>query len=163
MQSTNSFIYKQLQTSMKILIKTPVGKDYKTVWSGFNRDLFEALKPPFLPLTLKRFDGSRTGDEVHIQLGFGILKQDWNALIIEHDENEQECYFVDEGSKLPFFLKTWYHKHRIIRQADGSSVIVDDIDFTTPFKLMDYIMYPLMYMQFAARQPIYKKVFSKKL
>ena len=75
---------------MKILIKTTVQQNYKKVWKGFNQELFEALKPPLLPLELRRFDGSETGDEVHIRLGKGFLSQDWNALIIEHGGNEKE-------------------------------------------------------------------------
>lgn len=144
---------------MKIIIKTIVEQDYLTVGKGFDQSLFEALKPPLLPLTLKRFDGSQTGDEVHIQLGKGIFSQDWNALIIEHGEDENEVYFIDKGSKLPFFLKDWKHRHRILRQDNNQAMIIDDIDYTTPFRLMDYLMYPIMYLQFWVRKPVYKKVF----
>lgn len=145
---------------MKIWIKTSVAADHHTVWAGFNEDLFKALKPPVLPLTLKRFDGSLTGDEVHLTLGMGWLAQDWNARIIEHQIGEEECYFIDEGIQLPFFLKSWQHRHRIVKQADGSTAIIDDIDFRTPFWLMDYLMYPIMYLQFYARKPVYKRIFG---
>ena len=147
---------------MKILIKTQVQQHYKKVWKGFNQELFEALKPPLLPLELRRFDGSETGDEVHIRLGKGFLTQDWNAVIIEHGSDEKECYFIDEGSKLPFFLKNWKHRHRILKESENTSIIIDDISYQTPFWLLDYLMYPVMYLQFWARKPVYKKVFSDK-
>jgi len=102
---------------LKILLKTQVEQDYQTVYERFDRDLFLALKPPLLPLELKRFDGSKTGDEVHIRLGKGFLAQDWNAKIVEDKLTEDEAYFVDEGIKLPFFLKNWqqnpYPTHRL--------------------------------------------------
>lgn len=145
---------------MKIWIKTTVAADHMTVWEGFNRDLFEALKPPLLPLTLKRFDGSTTGDEVHLTLGKGWLSQDWNARIIDHQIDSTECYFIDQGIKLPFFLRDWQHRHRIVKQIDGQTAIIDDIDFRTPLRLLDYLMYPVMYLQFYARKPVYKRIFG---
>jgi len=99
---------------MKILLKTQVEQDYQTVYKRFDRDLFLALKPPLLPLELKRFDGSKTGDEVHIRLGKGFLTQDWNAKIVEDKLTDDEAYFIDEGIKLPFFLKNWRHKSSTI-------------------------------------------------
>jgi len=143
---------------MKILLKTQVEQDYRMVYERFDRDLFLALKPPLLPLELKRFDGSKTGDEVHIQLGRGFLAQDWNAKIVEDKLTDDEAYFIDEGIKLPFFLKTWQHKHRIIRTETGA-IIIDDIEYKTPTLLTDYLMYPIMWLQFAARKPVYRKYF----
>lgn len=147
--------------SMKIRIKTIVQQDYKKVFEQFDENLFNALKPPFPPMELQRFDGSRKGDEVHMLLNFIFFKQNWNAKIIEDGEKENELYFIDVGSKLPFFLKDWQHYHSIQKLETGKSVIIDDIDFKTPFILLDYLMYPAMYFQFWMRQPVYKKYFQK--
>lgn len=145
---------------MRILIKTLVEQDYKTVFNKFDRDLFLALKPPFLPLTLRQFDGSMKGDEVKIRLGKGFLSQDWDALIIDQQETDKEIYFIDKGTKLPFFLKTWQHKHRIINIHTNKSEIIDDIQYTTPLgKLTDWLFYPILYLQFWMRKPVYKKYF----
>lgn len=150
-----------ISLAMKIIIKTRVKQDYKTVFEQFNEDLFLALKPPFLPLTLRQFDGSMKGDEVKITLGKGFLSQDWDALITEQKETDGEIYFIDKGVKLPFFLKTWQHRHRILDLKGGNSEIIDDIEYTTPLgKIMDFVMYPLMYLQFWMRKPIYKKYFT---
>ena len=147
---------------MRIIIKTDVEQDYKTVFTRFDKNLFLALKPPFLPLTLRQFDGSMKGNEVKIRLGTGFFSQDWNALIIDQQETENEIYFTDKGTKLPFFLETWQHKHRIINLKSQNSEIIDDIQYTTPLgKIMDWILYPILYMQFWMRKPVYKKYFLK--
>jgi ligand-binding SRPBCC domain-containing protein len=140
---------------MQIIIETPVQQDFRQVWKGFNQNLFLQLKPPFLPFRLLRFDGSETGDEVHIL----IFNQRWEALIVEHGETATEIFFIDVGKKLPFPLQTWRHRHRILKTPQGS-LIVDDIHFVTISKLTDYLIYPLLYLQFAARKKIYQRVFS---
>ncbi len=144
---------------MRITLRTQVNQDYKTVYARFDKDLFVALKPPLMPLQLKRFDGSKTGDEVHIRLGMWRLAQDWNARIVEDGINDEEAYFIDEGIKLPFFLKTWQHRHRILRN-DSGAIIIDDIHYTTPTRLTDYLLYPVMWLQFAARKPVYRRYFK---
>ncbi len=148
---------------MKIIIKTIVEQNYKTVFEGFNEALFLALKPPFLPLTLRQFDGSMTGDKVKITLGKGFLSQKWDALIVEQKETDTEIYFIDEGTALPFFLKKWRHQHRILKLNNDKSVIIDNIYFKTPLgKLSDILIYPIIFFQFWLRKPIYKRYFSQK-
>jgi ligand-binding SRPBCC domain-containing protein len=92
-------------------------------------------------------------------LNFILFKQDWISDIIDQNALESEIYFVDEGSKLPFFLSYWKHRHRMIKDGKGT-IIIDDITFKTPSILSDYLFYPLMYLQFLYRKPIYQKVFS---
>ena len=82
-------------------------------------------------------------------------------MITEDGANESECYFVDEGTQLPFFLKKWRHRHRILKTDADASIIVDEIDYTTPFWLLDYLIYPMMYLQFYMRKPVYKRYFKK--
>ncbi len=144
---------------MKLVIKTAVAQPPQQVWEGFNQDLFTSLAPPFPPVKLLRFDGSMKGDEVHLELNFLLFKQQWNSLIVGQASSEQEFFFVDEGIKLPFFLKFWQHKHRMVKEGNGT-MIIDDITYQTPFKLLDWLMYPAMWAQFAYRKPIYKKIFS---
>lgn len=100
-----------------------------------------------------------TGDVVSLELNFILFKQVWNSDIIDQQTTDDEIYFIDQGTKLPFFLKAWHHKHRLIRQGTGT-VIADEITFRTPNSLLDYVMYPLMWAQFAYRKPIYKRVFN---
>ncbi|WP_128544157.1 SRPBCC family protein [Larkinella soli] len=145
---------------MKITIRTTVESDYRQVWAGFTRDLFDALSPPFPPVRVVRFDGCLRGDVVHLELNFLFFRQNWISQIIDQQELPDEIFFIDQGTRLPFFLSYWHHKHRIIRKGKGT-VIADEIHFRTPSRLTDFLLYPLMYAQFAYRIPIYRKYFRK--
>ncbi|MGY6522195.1 MAG: SRPBCC family protein [Mongoliitalea sp.] len=146
---------------MKIVIETTVDQDYLTVKEGFNESLFKKLAPPFPPVKLIRFDGSTTGDVVSLELNFILFKQRWTSDIIADDTSEQEFYFIDKGVELPFFLKAWEHKHRIIKDGTGS-IIRDEISYKGPFGLMTLLLYPALYLQFLYRKPIYRKIFQSK-
>lgn len=143
---------------MKIVISTPVEQDYLSVKEGFNENLFLQLSPPFPPVRLLRFDGSAKGDTVILELNFLLFKQNWVSEITDDQTNENEFYFIDEGVELPFFLKKWKHKHRIIR-AGNQSIIRDEIEYQGPFGLMTLLLYPALLLQFLYRKPIYKKIF----
>ncbi|MFC3416326.1 SRPBCC family protein [Algoriphagus hitonicola] len=144
---------------MKITIETPVNASLHGVMEGFNESLFKKLSPPFPPVKLLRFDGSKTGDLVSLELNFIFFKQKWTSRITEDELSEAEFYFVDEGIELPFFLKKWKHKHRIIRQGSGT-IIRDEISYAGPNALVTFLLYPALYLQFLYRKPIYKKLFQ---
>ncbi|WOK06033.1 hypothetical protein RT717_23435 [Imperialibacter roseus] len=146
---------------MKIRIKTHVKADLQTVIAGFTDKLFLKLNPPFPPVKLRRFDGCKKGDKVELELNFIFFKQTWESLITHDLTNETVFSFVDEGVRLPFFLKSWKHHHlNEANDAEGTS-ITDDIEFTTPALLTNWLIYPILYLQFLYRKPIYRKVFSK--
>lgn len=147
---------------MKISLSTSVGQNYLKVKEGFNADLFEALNPPFPPVKLLRFDGSSQGDLVSLELNFIFFKQVWTSKITADHLDQKEYYFIDEGIKLPFFLKKWRHKHRIVSDGNDKTDIIDEINFTSPNRILDYLIYPLLYFQFSLRKPIYRNVFSNK-
>ena len=144
---------------MNIKISTKVNQSLLKVWEGFDLELFSKLAPPFPPVVVKEFGGCLRGDKVHLELNFLLFKQDWISDIIDQKRTESEIYFIDEGTKLPFFLSYWQHRHRMVKNDEGT-VIIDDITFRTPSILTDYLFYPLMYLQFLYRKPIYKKVFE---
>ncbi len=144
---------------MRIKITTPVAKNYLQVARMFDEKLLTALIPPFPPVKILRFDGSTTGDEIHLQLNFILFKQIWKSLITAHHADEKEIYFIDEGIQLPFFLKYWRHKHILAKDGDGTRII-DDITFKTPFFVFDYLFYPILYLQFSYRKPVYRKYFT---
>ena len=144
---------------MNIIISTKVNQSLLKVWEGFNLELFSKLAPPFPPVVVKEFGGCLKGDKVHLELNFILFKQDWISDIVDQKRTESEIYFIDEGTKLPFFLKFWKHQHRLVKDDEGT-LIIDDISFKTPTILTDYLFYPLMYLQFLYRKPIYKKVFE---
>lgn len=150
---------------MRIILKTNVQQNPQEVFEGFTESLFMKLAPPFPPVKLVKFEGSEVGNIVELELNFIFFKNTWQSLITAHEKTEAEIYFIDEGKKLPFFLRFWQHKHRIVQHEAGSQII-DDISYRSPFWVLDYLLYPVMYLQFAYRKPIYKKsfrVFNKKL
>ena len=144
---------------MHIKITTSVRQSYQSVAEGFDKELFTRLSPPFPPVKLLRFDGSQKGDTVALELNFIFFKQTWESLIVEDGARDGEWHFIDEGVQLPFFLHYWRHHHRVVQNGSGASII-DDITFRTPFWLLDYLFYPIMWLQFLYRKPIYKKVFG---
>lgn len=146
---------------MKIIIKTPVTGEPSQIISRFDQSLFEALAPPGPGVELVRFDGSKKGDIVHIKLNlFGLKRVDWISEITENKQNSEESYFIDRGIQLPFFLAKWEHKH-LVKIAENGSVIVDDIFYQTPSMVLDYLLYPILYVQFLYRKPIYQRIFGK--
>ncbi|MVM41844.1 hypothetical protein GO730_36160 [Spirosoma sp. HMF3257] len=150
---------------MQFILKTQVNQTLPVVWAGFTRSLFERLSPAFPPVKVVRFDGCLRGDIVHLQLNFLLFRQDWISLIVDQQTDNEEIYFIDQGTKLPFFLSFWKHRHGLRRTADRitgqeQTTIIDDITFQTPFVLTNYLLYPLLWLQFAYRKPIYRRVFS---
>lgn len=143
---------------MHLILKTIVNQSLPQVWAGFDRSLFGKLSPPFPPVNVLRFDGCQKGDIVHLQLNFLLFRQDWISDITDQQETSDEIYFIDEGRKLPFFLAYWQHRHRLVR-AGNRTIIIDDITFRTPSRLTDWLFYPLLWLQFTYRKPIYRRVF----
>ena len=147
-----------------ICIKTRIeNRTPKELLDLFNEDLFRALKPPVMNLQVERFDGCKTHDQVHLKMDvFGLLNQKWISIITDHGESFEECFFVDEGTLLPPPLKSWRHRHRLLRINDHSSYVVDDITYSTGNKALDYMIYPVLYAMFSFRVPVYKEKLSKK-
>lgn len=144
---------------MKILIKTTVSKSIQEVWEGFDRTLFDKLQPPGMPVRLKRFDGCMKGDEVHLEMWmFGW--RPWRATIVDQGESDDEIFFIDVGGPIPWPLATWRHRHRLCKEGAGTTII-DDIEYTASSKLLGGLMWPVLYLTFLYRKPVYKKVFGK--
>lgn len=150
---TNSLVH------VKIKIDTLVSQSLEQVKMGFNDQLFLKLNPPFPKVKLKRFDGCLTGDIVSLELNFIFFKQLWVSEIVEDESTAETFYFVDKGTEMPFFFKNWRHKH-LLSDKGGKTVITDDISYQTPFVILDWLLYPFLYLQFNYRKPIYRKVFG---
>lgn len=145
--------------AMNLHIKTPVAQQYVSVLDGFDVDLFAALSPPFPRLKILRFDGSAPGDVVEVELVAGPIRRRWTSLITERHITNQAAWFTDEGLVLPAPLTFWRHKHLITHEKDHS-IIHDQIEYQTNSKLIDLLLYPILYAQFALRKPIYQRVFG---
>ncbi|MCB0293062.1 MAG: hypothetical protein KDH97_22605, partial [Calditrichaeota bacterium] len=92
----------------------------------------------------------------HLELNFLFRKEIWISVITELVETEDEIYFVDEGRQLPFMFRSWRHWHRLIRQGE-QTLIVDDITYQGRIKLLDYLLYPVLKLQFLYRRPVYRR------
>lgn len=145
----------------KICIQTAVEQSVTSVWQGFDEALFKALSPPFPRVKVLRFDGCNEGDRVEIQMNLVFFTQEWHALITAQASASNEIYFIDQGTTLPSFLQTWQHKHRIVQQQQ-QTYIIDEITYQSPYRWLDYVLYPALYLQFLYRKPIYKRFFRKK-
>ncbi len=146
------------------IFRTSIGnQNVKKVFHGFDKDLFLALTPPLLSMTLKEFDGCRKNDRIHLEITprvFSKFKpyftQNWEGVISEDGEN----FFVDEGLKLPWPLKSWRHHHEVaMNQQTGMTEIIDDVSFSTQSHLLDLAIYPGICLMFWLRKPVYRKYF----
>ena len=80
-----------------------------------------------------------------------------------HEITPEFALFVDEGKILPPPLKSWKHHHIIKKVSDTSSLIIDDIVFSSGNIWPDRLLYPFLKLQFLLRIPVYKRYFAKKM
>jgi ligand-binding SRPBCC domain-containing protein len=146
---------------MRLQLTTHVGGHYEAVMAGFDHKLFGQLAPPFPKVRLQRFDGSGVDDEVHLELDFVLFKQVWHSRIVEAGTTPTEAFFVDEGIRLPFFLKQWRHRHRVVATGPNECQIIDAIEYSTGSWLTNVLFYPALWAQFAYRVPVYRRVFGR--
>lgn len=142
---------------MRLVLRTTLpNQQHARVFGKFNQDLFLKLSPKFPPARLLRFDGCHKGDLVQLELNLFGLKQRWDSEIVDDGSDAQASYFVDRGTKLPFFLSFWEH-HHIIRQEGEDVVVIDDIRFRGKLFLPGFLTYPILFLIFNQRKPIYRK------
>ena len=145
---------------MKFTIKTVVQQPFHTADKGFGKDWLVKLNPPVPPFRITRFDGLNDGDRVHIRFNFFLFKDDWEYVVRDKVDNEREWSFVDEGVRMPFFLKRWRHRYRLSADNKGMNV-TDEVDFDAPVRVLDFLLYPYLYLHFLYRKPIYKRRYGK--
>jgi len=144
---------------MRLILKTKVKGHYLRVMERFDLDLFEALKPIGAQMEVVQFTGSKTGDIVELKF-VSPIKAEWISKITDHGSNRDSAYFVDEGEVLPFPLQQWKHRHIVERVDDDYSIIVDDIQYSSGFWLLDLLLYPAMFVGFYPRKFSYRKYFG---
>ena len=146
---------------MKMILKTRVCSSPEEVWEKFDRRLFLRLAPPLPRTKFLRFDGCRKGDLVEVEVNFILFKETWVSEIVHQQTKPNEILLVDEGVRLPFFLKYWIHKHRMVRLESGTQ-IVDEIEFRSNRRIFEWLLWPVMWLQYAYRKPIYRWTFRKR-
>ncbi len=148
-------------SSANLLIEHRVPGNLYSVFDGFTRELFDALAPSFPPVKLLRYDGKSVGDIVHLRLGVWPIYQHWVSEITAHECYQRQCYFVDEGRRLPWPLTAWRHKHLVAQVSASEVIITEDISFSTNFPVLTKLMRPIIQAQFEARGPKYLEFFRR--
>jgi ligand-binding SRPBCC domain-containing protein len=145
---------------MRIKLKSQIAAPYELVQRNFDKELFRYLLPPSFVASLTRYDGAAPGNEVHVQFHVP-WKSLWISRIIQTEQSANFFYFIDEGIRLPFGLRTWKHRHSVIKMDDVKTEIVDDIHFGTQNKMMDLWAWPILFLAFYPRKWQYQSFFSK--
>lgn len=140
---------------MHLVLHTTVAQAPAKVFVAFDAQLFGQLAPPFPKLRVLRFDGSLPGHLVELELDFLLYRQRWTSIITESGTD----FFVDEGQLLPAPLRQWRHAHRVLPTGTGST-IVDDVTYSSGYLLLDTLLYPALWLLFAYRRPIYRRIFA---
>lgn len=145
---------------MKITLESEIiPLNAEIVFSHFNESLFKALNPWFMPMKVELFEGCLPGNRVIVSLGGPLIRARWISEIISLQNIENEISFTDIGKVLPFPLKKWEHRHRIIKTGNNTSKIIDEITYHTSYVWLDYLIKPAMYLQFGVRKKAYTKYF----
>lgn len=139
---------------MKITLRSKVPCALETVQNRFDGELFKYLLPPGAQLIA--FGGSTKGDIVHLKLP---LAGEWISEITENGKSEDSIYFIDEGRKLPFPLKSWKHKH-ILTASGEHTIIEDNMSFSSGNIIFDALIYPVLLLSFLPRVWQYKSYFK---
>lgn len=147
---------------MKITLESEIiPLNAEDVFSHFNESLFKALNPWFMPMKVELFEGCLPGHRVIVRLGGRLIRARWVSEIVSFQNNKNEIYFIDIGKELPFPLKKWEHRHRIIKTGNHSCKIIDEITYHTSYPWLDYLVKSAMYLQFGVRKKKYTQYFRK--
>ena len=144
---------------MTIQLATEVDGYYLDVMNRFDRDLFEALKPP-VGMEVAQFTGSKKGDQVILQFTIPA-RFTWQSDIVEDGHDDKRAWFVDVGVILPWPLKTWRHEHIVEHINQDRSRIVDSMTYECKNAVLTWMIKPFMIGAFYPRKRIYKQYFSQ--
>jgi len=145
---------------MQFVIKSILPFPLDDVWAHFNGDLMQELTPFPLRITLLRYDGQNTGDRFALRTGLPGLMAQWEGVITAHGQTPGSYWFTDRGTRLPFPLRTWTHTH-IVRIHSRGSVVYDAIEFSSGYRLLDFVLWPFLYPLFHVRKRKYLAAFQK--
>lgn len=145
---------------MRIVLHAQVNARFERVAEDFGEDLFKFLLPPKIVASLVAYEGPAPGSKVHIRFRFPF-PSDWISIIKSEKKTNDRYVFVDEGEKLPFGLTKWKHIHSIVKRDENTTEIIDDMNFTTGARVLDFLVYPVLYLSFYPRKKLYKKYFEK--
>jgi len=142
-----------------VVVGTLVDAPFDRVVAGFGSPLFSVLNPPFPRTHLIRMDGNLPGHRIELKLDFGLFSQDWTGVITAQAESYSHYWFVDQGVRLPFFLRSWEHFHGIIEISARVTYITDAIRFREAPWIPRFLMRWMLLLLMRYRSPRYKRYF----
>jgi ligand-binding SRPBCC domain-containing protein len=145
---------------LSFTLSSPVKAPLSHIKELFTSNLLLKLSPPFPQVSLERFDGCKKDDQVILKINLLLTKLTWSSLITAENNTTEEWYFVDEGVEMPFGLRFWRHKHRVIEVNPLHSLIIDEISFDTGMTFLNYLLFPFLWGMIFYRKPLYKKYLS---
>ena len=146
---------------MKLEFKTPLKRSFQDIQSGFDINLFTILSKGLMPFAIKRFDGCKKNDEIHINIGIPPIHFRWVSLVTFDETNASGWSFIDEGKVLPWPLIYWQHHHRVDRISEHESIIVDSIQYECSPKFLGRLIWPVMWIVFSVRPDRYRQYFKE--
>ncbi len=145
---------------MKFTLSTRVQGSPEKVFQGFSEELFLALTPFWVKIKMKQFDGFKVGDRFIFKVTmFGLFAQDWHNKVVDSGTSEDRCYFIDEGVIMPFPFTHWRHEH-IIEKKNNMVWIRDALHYHCDYLPLEWIVFPVLWLQFWIRKPIYRRRFK---
>lgn len=116
-------------------IALPVSAEELFEWHA-RRGAFERLAPPYESIEVLHSDHSiRDGSVLIMKLKKGPASVTWKALHKDYVEGRQ---FVDTQVEGPF--KSWTHTHRFEPNRDGSSRLIDRIEYELPVSQISHAL-----------------------
>lgn len=146
---------------MKIRIQTELDNKFKDIVSNFDKDLFLALKPKGVRLSIKRWDGIYIDALFELEIALLWVKQIWIGKISDVQKSKEKFSFIDIGVELPSPISKWRHLHLVLKKGKNRTIIIDEVDFKTRFFVLDIVIYPFLFSQFYSRKKAYRKYFKK--
>lgn len=124
------------------------------LWEFHQRpDAIQLLSPPFPPVRIVRDTGGLSvGAEKEFQLGLGPFRLTWLA---RHVECEPGRSFTDWQVTGPF--RSWRHRH-LMKATPSGSCLVDHIDYQAyGGPLMDWLVWPSLWLLFRWRHYVTRR------
>lgn len=125
------------------------------------------INPPGLRiLSMEAPDKIQTGSRVQLRVFSWGIPQSWNVIVREiqgFSGNPAKAFILDEALQGPFPF--WRHLHEFWQAPDGTSGLVDRVEFLPPGGLMGVLLIPgirlMLKKMFVARHEATRKFLEK--
>ena len=106
--------------------KTEIPRSISEVWSFFQSNQNLAAITAFPKIDILGDKDVEKDANIHLRLNFMLFKIHWKGRITEV---VPEAYFIDQGEKLPFPIKSWSHVHAFKRLSSDETKMIDKVEY----------------------------------